>query len=296
MKMMMKVFAIALLMTTLNAYAEVVTVGFKATVGYSDNPGISIGETIDISLTYDTDSPYDGGNMYFDTSAGSNITATFQNGLVVNTNPAAVNKIDMFSYSFETMPGIYNYDTNFHSYDAVSNTAATVMNMDLVFSNEVTTNPNNALRTVWDEDASTYLIKDFNVMIDGLFVQSTITEISTAPESPVTVEATTYSAPISAFGGRLYFIRDVQNTSSNTVEIKRWAYITWPNGTQYNRDSPKKIILNPMEQDIQTSAYFTVPSYWPAGTYEYHLNSIVVQDGQGNEGAVSHNSFTFVKE
>ncbi|KGJ86466.1 hypothetical protein [Colwellia psychrerythraea] len=296
MKMMIKVFAIALSMITFFANAEIVTVGFKSTVSYSDNPDISVGETIDISLTYDTASAFDGGNIYFDISPGSNITATFENGLVVNTNPAAPNKIDMYSYSYEVAPATFNYDTNFHSYDAVSNTAATVMNMDLLLSNVVSTNPNNALRVTWDDDVSAFSIKDFNVMIDGLFVQSTITEISTAPESPVTVEATTYSAPISSYGGRLYFIRDVINTSTNTVEIKRWAYITWPDGTHYNRDSPKKFILDPMEQNIQTSAYFTVPSYWPAGTYEYHLNSIVVQDGQGNEGTVSQDSFMFTKE
>lgn len=296
MKFKIMVFAIALSMITFFANAEVVTVGFKSTVSYSDNPSILIGETIDISLTYDTAAAFDGGNMYFDTSAGSNITATFVNGLVINTNPAAVNKIDMYSYSWEVAPGLYSYDTNFHSIDLVSNTAATAMNIDLILSNQVSTNPNNALRTTWDDDISTYTMKEFNVYIDGFWVQSTITEISTAPESPVTVEATTYSAPISSYGGRLYFIRDVINTSNNMVEIKRWAYITWPDGTHYNRDSPKKFILDPMERNIQTSAYFTVPSYWPAGTYEYHLNSIIVQDGQGNEGVVSQDSFIFIKE
>jgi len=295
MKFIIKVFAITLSMLTLYANAEVVTVDFKSTVNSSSNPSVLIGETIDISLTYDTTATYDGINFYFDTSTGSNITATFENGLVVNTNPAAINKLDIYSYSFEVSPGNYNYDNNFHSYDVVTNTTATAMNLDLILSNQVNVDPNNGLRTTWDDDISTFAVKEFNLFIDGFWIQSTITEISTAPESPVTVEATTYSAPISALGGRLYFIRDVNNTSNVAVEIKRWAYIVWPDGTQYNRDRPGKVVLAPLGQTIQTSAYFTVPSYWPAGTYEYHLNSIIVQDGFGGAGAVSHDSFTFTK-
>ena len=170
------------------------------------------------------------------------------------------------------------------------------MQLNLMFGKQVDVYPDFTLRTEWDDHLSTFLVKDFNVNIDGMNVKSEITEISSAPESPVTVDVATYSDPISPLGGTLYFIRDVINTAPNLIEIKRWAYITWPDGTHYNHNSPKKVILDPMDQDIQTSAYFNVPSYWPSGTYEYHLNSIVVKGGLDEEGTVSHDSFTFIKD
>lgn len=298
MKFMIKIFAVAFSMMTLSSHAEVVTVNFKSTVSISMHTSIFAGEKVDISLTYDTDATYDGMNNYYDTSTGSNITATFESGLIVKTNPDALNKLDIFCTSVEVIPGLYEWKNHFYSYDAISNSTGSVTTLNLGFGTDVPVNQYSRLRTEWNEDISTFGIRALDIFIDGMWIHADITDMEytpTVPESPVTVQVTTSSDPISSLGGKLYFTRDIQNTTDNTVKIKRWAYITWPDGTHYNHNRPKKLILDPMEQKIQTSAHFKVPAYWPAGTYEYQLNSIVVQGIDGKEGAVSKDTFTFTK-
>lgn len=303
MNVVSKMFFLTLIMMNLSVNAEVITVNFKSVVDDGYNSPILLGETINISLTYDTSTSFDG-MYYFDTSTSSNITATFENGLVIESNPssniAAKVEIENHSPRIAINPDIYTHYTQFNSPDAVSNVDSLMHSLVLIVANPVNTEQYGILRTSagWDENVSKYTQKEFNFYSANSWVGSTITEISVIPASPITVEVTTSSHPaiIPTLGGSLSFNSDIENTSSNDVEIKHWAYITWPNGRHYNLDTPQGITLN-SNQNIQPSASFTLPPYWPAGTYKYHLNSIVVEDnGLGKKGVISKDSFTFIKE
>ena len=293
MKVLISIYL--LLFSSLAVHGEQITVNYKATIDTSNHPTILLNEVVEGTITYETETPLASPDWYYDTSPGSMITATFANGLVVNTDPNAINRVDMYMHSTGNGPEPFDYTTNFHSNEVITNSASTASSLAIMLSAFVNYDPQGAIRTSWDDDLSTFHLKYMEVNVDGHFILATITEFSTGPQSPVTVEATTYADPISAYGGRLYFVRDVENTSDARVEIKRWAYIVWPDGTHYNRDRPTKVVLDPMERDIQTSAYYTIPSYWPAGEYTYYLNSIVVDDVNGSVGAVTTDSFTFTK-
>jgi hypothetical protein len=300
MNSLIKVFFIALTVVALPTNAEVITVNFKSVVDWTSKPNIAVvGETIDISLTYDTSTSFDG-MFYFDQSEGSTITATFQDGFVLKTNPSALNKVEMNHVCprIAVNPDIYTYSTVFMSNDSISNVSPSTQNYSLALEVDSTVDVDLWYvlrnRATWDSDISNYSRKSFNIYASDGWIQSTITDISVAPASPITVKATTSSAPISALGGSLNVSSDVENTSLHTVKTKRWAYIIWPDGTHYNHNAPVEITLDSMVPDIQTSNSFIVPPYWPAGTYEYQLNTIV-EDGD-YKGAVSHGSFSFIKQ
>lgn len=269
--------------------AEQLTVNFKASVTYSDSPDVQLEDIISGSFTYELTTSIDG-NLYQDETPGSNITVELPNNVIYSTDPESEFKVLLYIDSTEVSPGEYSYHSDVESNTMVSSDGLESGLAYLFLAETINENLGSQLRSEWQVNIDNLTENYFVLVTNSVNIQATFIEISTIPDSPVTVDTYSHSNPISSSGGRLYFVRDVTNTSDETQEIKRWANITWADGTQYSRNRPTRIILNPLEQSVQTSSYFDVPAYWPAGEYTYNIYTITVSGG-----LVSSDSFTFTK-
>ena len=290
MKMLTLVFTLLLSAITFSSTAKQITVFYEAAVLFSDTSDIQPNDIVKGSFSYESTTPGQGG-IFFDRSATSIIIANLPNGDTYTTSPEATDRVDLYGSSNELTDGNHYFSTNVESQMFSSSDGVHSGYFYLHVAEILPQNPQSLLRTVWPEDINDYVDNQLEIITDGVSVVATLTKISTAKTSPIAVLASSDDEPVPASGGRLYLTRDITNTSTEIQVLKRWANITWADGTQYNRNSPSSMTLAPQEQSIQTNAYFDVPAYWPAGAYTYHIYSITTQTG-----LVAHDSFTFTKE
>ncbi len=273
---------------TFNVNAIQPTVFFKAKVDSSETSVVKAGEVINGSFTYEQSTQLNGGSgyWYFDNSLGSNITLNLPNGVILKTFDNVDNKVDIHG---KVRGNIFSTTLRSNSNSITNNLMAGMI--ELSFDEYGDFSFDSKLRDSW------FSVKEFNsskltTHINNSKVTASIIEISNSlPARNIITDAYSDNNTISENGGRLYFVRDITNTSNNEIEIRRWEYVTLPDGTIYNKDRPIKVTLSPQQKDVQNSAYYTVPEYWPSGAYTYHLNSMEIPGGQ-----VSHISFSFNKE
>lgn len=115
--------------------------------------------------------------------------------------------------------------------------------------------------------------------------------VLTDTTAAISVDAVSTDSLVPSTGGRLYFSRTITNETSDPQTVQKWAYITWPNGYSYNREKVKNYDFSALEVKSTSRAYFDVPAYWPAGEYEYHINTLTIPLIEQ-----STVSFTFIKE
>ena len=294
MKMLTVIFTLLLSVITFSSTAKQITVFYEAAIVFSDTYDMQPNDIITGSFTYESTTPgqlTDQTGIFFDRSATSIIIANLPNGDTYTTSPEATDRVDIYGGRGELSAGGHRFATNVESQMFSSSDGVYSGFFTLSVAEIVPQSPENLLRTVWPEDINVYVNNELDIMTDGVSVNARLTKISAVSTSPVEVLASSDDEPVPASGGRLYLTRDITNTSTEIQVIKRWANITWADGTQYNRNSPSSITLAPQEQSIQTNAYFDVPAYWPAGAYTYSIYSITTQDG-----LVSQDSFVFTKE
>ncbi len=272
------------------ASAETVSVTFEAVVqNVSFGVDVNIGDAITGSLTYETDLVLQGGDglnfgYYNDNTQGSQIEVTV-NGITYNTSAVAITPLNI---NRDLVPNFTLFSSN--DINEASN-GDFVFGISLAYESAIPA-PSLEIADTFPQIAD-IVFSDLFINASNVNFNASLTSISTGPVTPepIDVDIAHNNVPVPATGGRMYFGRHVKNNSATTQSFKRWEYIIWPNGVHYNRNRPKNFTLLPGEETNQTGASYRIPAIWPAGEYEYHINTLTVPNAE-----YSHDTFTFTKE
>ena len=230
---------------------------------------------------------------------GSGITARLANGMTVQTAYSATPFLWLNSYSLENN-GSYQRQMDFSSHqnivqnDGGEGIWAMVDSLGLSFDENFTQAP-LAIKANWSTSLANYNSAEFYLMIDGQEIIAEIITLSTnqdqtdpepEPVPEVSLSVALISNAIPADGGDLQITRSTINMTELVFEVEQWHYISMPDGTQYPISLPAGTQLVALENK-QNVTVFSIPSYWPAGSYTYHVATIIVDNGYIDQSSVS---------
>jgi len=270
-------------------------VSFRAKVIESQVPMVSIDEIIEGVLSYDLNSALDyneqnqfpGGSsgglpMYYmanDETPGSQIIAYLPNGQIVRTPYSAQPFLTLDTQITDHNNGNYEREASFTSGNTISNPTQTHMG---IYFKETFSQLPNILKTDWSKSLTAYDHAEFYLGVNGQYIIAELIELALElEEAPPTIElnATLSLTGLSNQGGEVTISNNAINNTEQSLSIKHWQYITMPNGSQYPISLPAAHTLTEL-QTYPIVTTFTVPSYWPVGTYIHHITTIAVEDGQ----------------